>query len=117
MAQQSGREWITCGITKRGPFPVACLRTIVAEDHVAPISSRPCEAGAWRVHFATAAERTLVGVTFWNEREGAKSRTGATPNFQRWHDEQELIRLPGSELFKKEVLDDIDPVVGDQQHV
>jgi hypothetical protein len=52
-------------------------------------------------------------------REGkrAQARTGAAPDLERRHHQQELVHLFRGQLLQEEVLDDVDAVVGDQEHV
>src|SRR5438093_592816 len=51
------------------------------------------------------------------EGERAKSGAGAAPDLERRHDEQELVDARLGQLFEEKVLDDVDPVVSDDQHV
>src|SRR3989442_3503475 len=63
------------------------------------------------------SDRPLVVLVSRREGERAKSGAGAAPDLERRHDEQELVDARLGQLFQEEVLDDVDPVVGDEQHV
>src|SRR4051812_41376962 len=59
----------------------------------------------------------MAGNRLWDEREGAQRRAGAAADLERRNDKQELVLALLGDLLEKVVLDDVDAVVGNHEHV
>src|SRR5262245_61967139 len=96
-----------------------------------PIDARPMtppSVAVWRRHQtrlppvrhadeAPATALFVIPVLARNERERAQGRPGPAADFQRRHDQHELVDAGFRQILEEIVLDDVDAVVGDEQHV
>src|SRR5262245_20351709 len=53
----------------------------------------------------------------WDEGERSEGGAGSPTDLEGRYHEQELVDARLGQLFQEEVLDDVNPVIGDEQHV